>query len=273
MKIHSLAKIIAFPFLIAGMVILYYLLFEDKEAWYPYLLPIVVILAGIYAYHPRIDYWWHKRQPPQLPKTLVKLVYRASAFYQKLDESQRQKFLDRLSIFMHHKAFYLMRKEKESMPEDMKALIGICAISLGMKDDKYFFDKYDYFIGYQHPFPTPSKQFLHSVELYHEDGGIIFNMDQLFQAMVINNGAFNVGIYAFAEAFLLTNPLSDLAQAEEPDPGNLPASGHFSYESIIQHIGYKEIYFKAVLMALYFQAEQVLKECYPGFYKLCAERF
>jgi hypothetical protein len=261
------------PFLIAAGVILYFLFFEDREAWYPYLIPLAVILAGIYAYHPRIDYWWHKRQAPSLPEPVKKLVHAGSKYYQGLDEAMQQKFLDRLSLFMNHKAFYIMLKEKEAMPEDMKALIGTCAITLGMQEESYFFDKYDYYIAYQHPFPTPEKRYLHSVELNHEDGVMIFNIDQLFQSMILRNGAFNIGLYAFAEAFLLMNPLSELAQAPEPDPGKMPKEGANSLENIIVQIGYREIYFKAVLTALYFDEPVLLEQHYPEYYRLCADRF
>lgn len=105
MRIHSMSKMIAFPFLLAGGVVLYFLFFEDKESWYPMLFPVVIILAVIYALHPKIDYWWHMKYPPELNPKLKKLCFNASGFFRELEEDGKQKFLDRLSIFIHHKAF------------------------------------------------------------------------------------------------------------------------------------------------------------------------
>lgn len=273
MKIHSFARILAFPFIIVAGIILYLMFFEDRSDWYPYLIPVAVILASIYAFYPKIDYWWHQKQAPGIPDKLKKLIYNASKPFRELDEKERQKFLDRLGIFMHHKDFYLMRKEKEALPEDIKALIAICAVTLGLFEEDWFFKKYDYFIAYQHPFPTPNKQYLHSVEVNHEDGVMLFNLDLLFQSMVLGTKAFNIALYAFAEAFLLARPLSDIAQMEEMDPKKLPAEGEYSYESIIHQIGYKEVYFKAILVALYFDVPELVEKNYPEYFDLCKKQF
>jgi len=273
MKIHSFSRILAFPFIIVAGVILYFLFFMDEGSYGIYLIPLAVILASIYAFQPKIDFWWHMKYPPQLPSAIKKLVYNASLFFQDLEEDERQKFMDRLGVFMNHKAFYLMRKEKEAMPEDMKALIACNAITLTYDQEKYLFGKFDYFIAYQHPFPTPNKRFLHSVEINNEDGVMLFNADQLMQSMIIKNGAFNIGLYAFGETFLQMNPLSDLAQADDPDPKLLPEKGNYSFEMITQQIGYKEVYFKAILLCLFFEEPELVKERYPEIYKACKSTF
>lgn len=273
MKIHSFARILAFPFIIVAGVILYLMFFEDRSDWYSYLIPIAVILASFYTFSPKIDYWWHQKHPPKVPDKLKKIIYNASNHFQSLDESEKQRFLDRLAIFMHHKDFYLMRKEKEALPEDIKALIAISAVTLSLQEEDWFFKKYDYFIAYQHPFPTPNKQQLHSVEVNHEDGVMLFNLDLLFQSMVLRNKAFNIALYAFAEALLLARPLSEISQSEELDPKNLPTEGEYSYESIVHQIGYPEVYFKAVLVALYFDVPDLVQKHYPEFFTLCENYF
>jgi hypothetical protein len=273
MKIHSFARILAFPFIIVAGIILYLMFFENTSDWYPYLIPIAVILASIYAFYPKIDFWWHQKHPPKVPAKLNKIIYNASRYFQYLDERGKQRFMDRLGIFMHHKGFYLMRKEKEALPEDIKAIIATCAVTLGMQEEDWFFKKYDYFITYQHPFPTPNKQFLHSVEVNHEDGVMLFNLDLLFQSMVLGTKAFNIALYAFAEAYLLARPLSEISQMEEMDPKKLPDEGEYSYESIIHQIGYPEVYFKAVLVALFFDVPDLVQKHYPEFFALCDKYF
>jgi hypothetical protein len=63
MRIHSLANLIAFPFILFAGIIMYYLFFEDKASYYVYLFPLVVIIVIIYTYSPQINYWWHKKHP------------------------------------------------------------------------------------------------------------------------------------------------------------------------------------------------------------------
>ena len=269
MRIHSFTRILAMPFIIVLAVILYFLFFQDQEDWYPYLIPLVVILAVLYTYHPQIDYWWHKKHPPAIDQRLKKLVFQASPFYQGLDEASKRRFLERLGVFINHKAFFLMRKEKEKMPEDMKALIALNAITLTFGQKAYFFPKYDYYFAYQHPFPSPGKHFLHSVELNHPDGVMVFNADLLFQSLVLKNGTFNVGMYAFVEAYLVSYPLSDLAQAEEPEIDLLSQAGEPSLEKIILEIGFREISLKAVLVSLYFTQPEFIATNYPEISRIC----
>ena len=272
MKIHSLSRLIAMPFMIAVAVVMYYLFLEDRAGWFPYLIPLVILLVIIYTYQPQIDYWWHRKHPPALDKRIEKMLVLASDFFKQLDENGKQRFRDRLAIFMHHKAFYLMRKEKEKMPEDIKALISINAITLSFGLEEYFFPKYDYLFAYMHPFPSPDKPYLHSVEVNHGDGVFLFNSDQLYQSMILKNGVFNTGMYAFAEAFLVSNPLSGLALAEEPDAGALKTSEDPSFENVIRDIGYKEVNLKAILVSLFFTHPEFVREHYPDMYNVVAQQ-
>lgn len=268
MRIHSFTMFIALPFLLLGAILLYLLFFQDREDLYIYLFPIVIILASLYAFHPKIDFWWHKKNPPVLDKKLLKLVQKASPLFNNLDNSGKKRFLDRLSIFIHHKAFYVMIKEKEKMPEDMKLLIAINAISLTMKQDEYFFDRYDYFIAYHHPFPTPNRNVLHSVETNHEDGVLLFNIDLLFKNMVLGTSVFNIGTYAFTEAYLNNYPMSALAQMDEPSLDMVDQFKDIDLEQIQIHIGYKELLAKAVLVSLYFSYPLDVEKYYPEQYKI-----
>ena len=159
-----------------------------------------------------------------------------------------------------------MVKEKEKMPEDMKLLIAINAISLTLKKDEYFFDRYDYYIVYHHPFPTPGKNALHSVETNHEDGVLLFNIDLLFKNMVMGTSVFNIGTYAFTEAYINNYPMSALAQMDEPSLNAVDQFKDIDLEQIQIHIGYKELLAKAVLVSLFFSYPQEVEKYYPEQY-------
>jgi len=176
-------------------------------------------------------------------------------------------------MFIHHKSYYMMRKEKEDLPLDIKALIASNAITLTFNHDSYFFDKYDYFIAYQHPFPSPSRQELHTVESDHQDGLMIFDVDQLFKSMVVGSSIFNVGMYAFAEAFLIGNPSMEISMVDEPDINLLKNHKKLPLERIFIEIGYKDVYAKAVILTLYFRYPSEIQHLYPVFFDLCVNTF
>ena len=60
-----------------------------------------------------------------------------------------------------------MRGEKESLPEDLKAIIAhnLIQLTFGMED--YLLDPYERVVVYNHAFPTPKKQFLHTTCLLY----------------------------------------------------------------------------------------------------------
>jgi len=273
MKIHSISKLIALPFEIAVVVILYLLFFEDMESLYPYLVPLVIFIVIIYTFSPKINYAWHKKHPPRVDQKLQKLIHKASPFFRNLSNGDRQKYLDRLSIFIYHKSYYMMRKEKEELPHDIKALIASNAITVTFNQDSYFFDKYDFFYAYQHPFPSPKRPELHSVESNFEDGVMIFDADQLFKSMVVGSSIFNIGMYAFAEAFLIENPTLDISMADEPDVILLSEHKKLALERIFIEIGYRDVYAKAVIVTLYFRYPSEIQRLYPEFYDLCVKTF
>jgi len=255
MRIHSLANLIAFPFMVFTGIILYFLFFEDKESYYLYLFAPVIILVIIYTYSPKINFWWHKKHPPILDPKLKLLVEQSSLFYNKLNEKQKQKYLDRLSIFIHHKSFSLMRKEKEELPIDVRTLFSINGITLTFHKEEYFLDKYDYFIAYGHPFPSPRIRFLHSVETDHEDGTVVFNLQMLYQSMIMKPGHFNIGLLAFTDlykhTFTQTN-FPELVMDDAKRSAIQDISG-VKYEKLLEDIGYEPDDPNLVLVPLYFE--------------------
>ncbi|HAY71582.1 MAG TPA: hypothetical protein DCX89_06800 [Saprospirales bacterium] len=255
MRIHSLANLIAFPFMVVTGIILYFLFFEDKESYYLYLFAPVIILVIIYTYSPKINFWWHKKHPPKLDPKLKLLVEQSSLFYNKLDEKQKQKYLDRLSIFIHHKSFSLMRKEKEELPIDVRTLFSINGITLTFHKEEYFFDKYDYFIAYGHPFPSPRIRFLHSVETDHEDGTVVFNLRMLFDSMIRKTGHFNIGLFAFTDLYKNTFPDTNFPELTIDQSIRLAVKdiSGVQYEKLLEDIGYEPEDLHLILVPLYFE--------------------
>lgn len=265
MRIHSLANLIAFPFILFSGFIMYYLFFEDKASYYVYLFPPVVIIVIIYTYSPQINYWWHKKYPPVLDKKLVMLTEQSSLFYRNLDGDKKKQFLDRLSIFIHHKSFSLMRKEKEDLPIDVRTLLSINAITLTFHREEYFFDKYDYFIAYNHPFPSPKILTLHSVETDHEDGTVVFNIQMLYQSMILKTGHFNIGLLAFTDLYRQSFPQTvfpEIENNEETRSSVREISGR-EYGHCIDDIGWEPLDLNLIMVPLYFTYPEAFQRVLP----------
>lgn len=275
MRIHSLANLIAFPFILITGIILYYLFFEDKASYYVYLFPPVVILVIIYTFSPRINFWWHKKYPPILDKKLLMLIEQSSLFYRNLDDAQKRKFLDRLSIFVYHKSFSLMRKDKEDLPIDVRTLLSINAITLTFHQEAYFFDSYDYFIAYNHPFPSPQIPAFHSVETDHEDGTVVFNIQMLYRSMILKTGQFNVGLMAFTDLYIHTFPdtvFPEMVIDDKTRDAIMEISGR-KYIHVLEDIGYEPQDPNLIMVPLYFEYPDAFKRVFPDVFRKYQEIF
>ncbi len=201
MRIHSLSKIIALPFGVAFALVLYWS-FETNDPMISYwLIPPFIMVAIIYVFNPQIDFWWHKRNPPQVDKPLIDWLEKYSAYYQACEVPDKIKFLQRLSIYIYAKSFSARGQKEEKVPEDIKAVIAHLCIQMTLGLEDYLLEDFDRIIMYKHPFPTPIKQFLHSVETHQEDGVIILSLEQLISG-IVNSSYYNIGMHAYAEVFV-----------------------------------------------------------------------
>lgn len=179
---NSLSRLLAFPFVV--FIILFFttdLITDDTIAFL--LLGISIgTLVMIYIYHHQINHWWWKRKPPTLDPKIKALLNSYSSFYKSLSSFECERFDNRLAVFMKIKSFTLKRDKDYQLEEDVKAILsyGFIRLSLGRSD--YLFESYDHFVVYDHPFASPNKEFLHSLEIHHEDGVIILSREQLINA-------------------------------------------------------------------------------------------
>lgn len=200
MKIYSLANVLAFPLIIVFVIILYLsgdYTYQGISVW---MIPLAIVVAIIYVMKPQIDFWWHSKNPTKLDQPIIDWLNKYSSFYQNLAEGDKNKFEDRLSIFVRSKSFEMMvGPEKQEMPEDLKAIIAHCAIQVSFGDENFLFEPFDHYILYQHPFPSPDHPYIHSYEINREDGVILWSLEQLIPGLLDQN-EYNIGIHGFVEA-------------------------------------------------------------------------
>ncbi|HEB62354.1 MAG TPA: hypothetical protein ENI82_04295 [Bacteroidetes bacterium] len=161
-----------------------------------------------------------------------------------------------------------MRKEQKELPEDMKLAIAVNAIQVSFGQEEYLYDKFDRYFIYGHAFPTPDKQFLHSVEVNYEDKMAIFNMDVLIKGLNVNNRVFNIGIFAFVNIFIYQHPEKNYPNLDETGfwqkIENIP---EINKDAIINAIGYEPESLNSVLFTIFFMYPEESKKEFPDLYR------
>ena len=206
MKIHSVSVLLAAPIIVLSVLFGYLVLLKEESGYLPFLIIAVILLVAIYTLQPHIDFLWYKKHPARLDPKETVFLEKFSTFYNELDENQKEKFEKRVYVFKRAKSFKLMVMETVEMPEDFKIAIASSAVQLTFNHDDYLFKNYDHFFAYQHPFPSPEIQMLHSVEIKLEDRMTIFDIEMLVNSFNPQNRLFNIGLYAFAVIYFHINP-------------------------------------------------------------------
>jgi len=112
---------------------------------------------------------------------------------------------------------------------------------------------------YKHPFPTPSKQFLHTVESHVEDGVFIFSLHEWQAATHEPKRFYNNVWYGYVDAFLKisnddTSPIEPYATFE-----NIEKIGGYTEDYILKVLGLKAIDPLVILCGLYFTHPEEMK--------------
>lgn len=272
MKIQSFAGLISIPFVILSLFFGYHVLYLDNSDMFIYLLIFVLISMTIYMFQPQIDFFWFKNHKMELKEKEKKFLNSVSSFYVSLNDEQKIKFENRVYVFARFKGFKWVRSEKKELPQDMKLLIASNAVQITFHQEEYLFDKFDHYFAYNHDFPTPNKQFLHSVEVNMEDKIAIFNIEVLSNSQNVNNKIFNIGLFAFAEIFISLNPQKMYPEInKDVFWEDIELISEISKEKIIGTIGYEPETLTPVLVTIFFMYNQSFKDKNPeNFEKLCS---
>lgn len=242
MQIHSLTRFIAAPFLI-GLVYIFYQSavdydFRDAYSWT--IFPLLIICIALYVFSPQIDFWHHKRYPLALDEPIVKWLDQQFSFYQGLSDMDKQKFQNRLSLFIEAKEFRLMKSQQEEMPEDMKFIIAAHAIWLSFGREDFLLDKFDRVIAYMHPFPTPFYKHLHTVESEMVDGVILFAFEYVLKGLN-SIGEYNIALHGFADAFLESHPNLQWPSLTDAERKDLASISGIDYKRICDTVGFEKV--------------------------------
>lgn len=268
MRIYSFSKVLAFPVFIMVLGILYFEYEERFSTGYWILLPVVLGVA-IYTYKNHIDYWYLKQFPMKLDKEVLDLLNSYVPFYRELDEENKEKYHNRLSIYISGRGFKSVGSEMKDVPYDIRAMISTNAIQLTFYKEKFLIGDFDHIFIYKHPFGSPRFKFLHTVETEVEDGVIIYSLEQLIPGITNPELYYNIGMHGYAEAYIKSNPTANFPEKIEADWFDVLAISGISKKQILATIGFESVDILVVMITLYFTYPQKFRKRLTGL----AEKF
>ncbi len=271
MRIYSFSKIIALPFVILFAGILYYILEVDDTYWWTSIIPLVILVA-IYTLHPQIDYWYHTKKPVPLDEELLVWLRKYSPYYNKLKDSDKEKYETRMSLYLEARAFTSIGEEKRKVPEDVKCAIASQGIMMNMGNEDFLIGDMDRVFLYKHPFPSPRMQFLHTVETFYEDGTLIFSLSHLIPGLIHSDQYYNIVMHGYAEAYLQVYDKGYPIIADQTWEG-LEAINGFKRGDIEATLGYKIDDIRIVHINYFFTYPEKYQETFNSYFDLWCKIF
>ncbi len=256
------SMLIALPFILGALHTAYNLIYLEKEFYLFYFLGFLTILIALYFASSEINYWYNKKFPPKLDPPIIAWLHKFFPFYISLNENDREKFEIRLALYLEARSFHLMLADKKEIPEDFKAIIAAHGIRMTLGLDDFLIGEFDRIICYNHPFPSPQHQFLHTVETHFEDGVILLSIEQLMMGVGKPDQFYNIGYHAYAEALIFQFPaLKNLDDSN--DWNKLTQILKFSTNEISQFTGFQSLDINVVSLATFFTQHEAFQMNWP----------
>ena len=263
MKIVRLSNIILGSLLIIGIGI-GYVLWEMKQDQYSvWIIPVAILLAGIFVLRGQIDYWWFKKFPPPLDPEVISWLQNRFPYYAELNEGDQSKFRDRLSLYLEGREFKIMQKKAEDLPHDFRVMISSHGILMGLYKEDFLIGDFDRIMCYQHAFPTPKFKFLHTVEVHEEDGLYLFSTEHILLGILRPETYFNILFYGYAQAFSYLDQDFKFPDFTDQIWTKFKIISGFTKEQIRSLLGFEEPNPVYIAMSLYFTHAELFRKTLP----------
>ena len=197
MKIYNLAGILYIPLFIIGLAIWFFSDYEhDYKVWV--IVPMILVTI-IYLLSNEINQWWWGKNTPQLPQKMKDWLTQYSSYYNSLTKDKKAFFEQLMSLFIETNQFYIVGKEAEPVPYDIKGIVSHEAVKLMDLLGSNPLDKINRIVLYKHAFPSPAHQYLHTVECHKIDDVIIFSLEHLIPGLINNTRFYNIAMHGYIE--------------------------------------------------------------------------
>ncbi len=208
MRIHKISTLLYILIALIAAFILYYSSTIDRS-YSLWILAPAIGMATVYVFTNLIDNWWWDRNPPKLDSKLIDWLKQYSVFYNGLSADDQSKFQIEMSVFMETNIFYIVGKDAESVPYDIKGIVSHEAVKLIHFLGRDSFKHINRIVLYKHAFPSPKLQYLHTVESDMEDGVLIFSLEHLIPGLLSPHIYYNIAMHGYLN-ILKDKPWKDI---------------------------------------------------------------
>lgn len=257
---NMLSKFLIAPFAIVAIVCLYFA-WEDQLSPL-YIVPPVLIIAGIYVFSPQIDWWWANRNPPPIDPKIESFLRKFFPYYAQLSIPAKKRFLNRVALY--NLATEYMPMVMEEVPADIKGLIAANIVMLTFGQEDYRLSRFEKIVAYPHPFPSPQyRDHFHSTEHFEEDGVLLFSLEQLIPGATQGAKYYNIALHEYAKIFTLINKDHSYPRFEDTIWDKFEQISGFKTEAVKNYIGLPMIEPLPVSINYFFMFPQQFKETLP----------
>ncbi len=268
LRYDRLLLIILVFFLVGLFYWVYYMGHEENSF---YLIPVVMAIVTVYIFTPQIEWWGNAKYPIRVDKVIRKMLYDKVSFYRRLTDEEQARFDKRLWLSIRHKDWTGMKLK--NIPEDIKAMVMTPAILLTFYKSSYLFEDYERIYLYKHPFPSPRYSKWHASEIHHEDGLLIFSIEQLFNAFLHPNKYYNIALHEWAGAYLHEYTLDSFVGMKWLDKEELNQIGPYDFTAIEAWLGLPVEDLRQVCIHHFIQFPSAMKQAFPDFFMKMKEAF
>lgn len=264
MRIHSFSRVLATILGIPFVACLYFTVEERSIGFSIALIILAAALVGIYVMYGQIDYWWKKKFPIPLDPEIQSWIDNYDVFYNALlTEDDKALYRERLSLYTDAREFISVGSEQHTVPNDIQAVIASQAVKLVFRHKDFLIGDYDRIVLYKHPFPSPQKQFLHTMEVEDEDGVLIFSMEHAIPGIVSSNVHYNIVMHAYADAFAKVNRKIVWPENDGFDWVAIEQITGFTEDLINKTIGYEQKDYVPIMITTYFTHRDLFRKVLP----------
>ncbi len=262
------SRLLAVP-IIVGLLTFFYLYqtHDDFGSIAIYIVPFVIVGVMLYLFSPQLDWWWYKRNPPDLAQPLRLLLVKHNTYYNHLSVEEKLRFRQRMKLYMIANEYKPMGGG-EAVPEDIKAFIAAAAIQVTFGQNDYLMAPFEHIIVYPNLFPSPQyPEHFHPSEIYAEDGVIMVSGNYLMQAVIQPKKIFHIGLYEYAKIFMRTHLNYTYPERSTIDWETLEKVSGMSKAYLDKFMNLPEIDPLAVSIHHFFQFPAAFKQHLPDLYE------
>jgi len=195
------------------------------------------------------------------------MYLRAGEFYKSLDEVARKKFDTRARLYVEANEF--IAQGLKEVPEDVKYMIAYYAVMVSFFKEDYLFDRDRRIVTYLHPFLTPNfPDHVHTYELEHEDGTLIFALEQLTAGFVNPTKYYQTALHAYAQLYTSRYLGDQTVPDAEVVWASLTEIGGWSKQNIEDFTGMLQPDPIPVMLHHWFARREKMLRTYPEMYRM-----